>query len=131
MTYAISETDLMHIATFTAESSRLYSVSGFLFGVLVNVWITYGPIDGKLLSPLADFCLHKGSVFLGVASVGFFLWGYSITRDKNAVIDQIRRECGIEPRKEIATLIYESVRRRVEGWFLPKKQSPESTTHAN
>ena len=42
MTYAISETDLMHIATFTAESSRLYSLSGFLVGVMLDIVIAYG-----------------------------------------------------------------------------------------
>jgi len=129
-TYAMSETDLMHISTFTAASSRLYSLSGFLVGVLLNIIVSYGGATGKL-SPLADFGLHKGSWILVIAAFVFFVWGHSFTRDKNAVIDQIRRECGVEPKRSLINLCGLWTRRPLERLFGQETQSPGSTTHAD
>ena len=130
VTYAMSDTDLAHISSFTAHASRLYSISGFLLGLLLNTFLNYGN-SAAPLSDTANFLLHRGAILLGVGAVGFFLWGYSVTRSKEDVIDHIRRECGVFKRVGIPTLIYEHFRRRVEKRFAPEPQSPESTTHEN
>ena len=123
-TYAISETDLMHIETFTSHSSRLYSLSGFFVGILLDILIAYGGGISPL-SQLAEFWLRKGSWAIGAAAFVFFVWGYTVTLQRNKVLDQIRRECGVEPHKGIIALVCLSFRRRVENWLLPKQQSPE------
>lgn len=130
MTYAVGEVDLMCISDYTAQSSRLYSFSGFLVGALVNIVVTYGGSPPPLTA-VADFCLHIFSWILGVAALLFFVWGYSVTRKKNAVIDQIRRECGIEPKKGFTTIFSEFVRRQFERRFVRDPQSPESTIHVD
>ncbi len=112
-TYAISETDLMGIAAFTAESSRLYSIGGFLFGALANILVSYGGA-ASALSPVADFMLHRISWILVGAAFFFFAWGYTVTLSKDRIIDQIRRECGIEPDKRLVRIFYEFLKRRLQ-----------------
>lgn len=129
-TYAVSETDLMIVATLTTESSRLYSCGAFLLGLLASIWISYG-LSSSVLSPVAFFCLHTGSWILGSSSTILFLWGYAITSQKNKIIDQIRRECGIQPDPRMLSLCYEFVRQPMIVFLLKRKRSLQVTTHAD
>ena len=126
--YATSETDLMHIAKFTSASSTLYSVGGFFVGVFVNIFLSYGGANDKL-TPLADFWLHRGCYAIAVASLACFAFGYGFTRGKNAVLDQIRIECGVKPKKTVIGMIHGWIMRRFESLFEGDLRSPESTTH--
>jgi len=107
-TYAMSEADLKHIASFTGQSTRLYSLGGFLLGCLVNIQITCGVLPPPL--PItADFFTHTGSWILGAGSSLFFIWGFTVSRDKELFIDHIRRECGIQTPKRLKEILYDYI----------------------
>jgi hypothetical protein len=105
-TYPISETDLMNISSLTAEPTRLYSLGGFTCGVLTNILVSYGA--SSTLTPVAEVLFSRVSWFFGAAALVFFIWGYAISLDKDAIVNRIRMECGVEPQLRLGAIIYEA-----------------------
>jgi hypothetical protein len=76
---------------------------------------------------MADFCLHRLTYVFGAIAVIFYVWGLSQTKEKNKVIDQIRLECGIKPKRSVVLIAFEALRRKALR-FLPEEYWEEPTT---
>jgi hypothetical protein len=93
--WAVGEVDIKAISDDSLVANFAFAFASFLLGLAINILMTYGGMEK--LSETGALMLHKGTLVLAILSAFFYVVGIVMTRRKNAIWDQIKKESKVAP----------------------------------
>ena len=120
-TYAMDETNLMNLSASTGQSTRLYAFGSYALGLATNVLVSYGGVPDASLNEIGKFLLHRGFLAFLCLGLVLYLFARNVSRDRSLLLDQIRRECGVDPPKRLLALAREAIAYQLSRLTGPKR----------
>jgi hypothetical protein len=88
--WAVSETDMKGLSGLGVCANAAFSIGAFCLGVTSNIFLNYG--GSNSLTQVQGFMLYRGTWISGVASLLFFIAGFSLACFRHSMWDQIKKE---------------------------------------
>lgn len=90
--WAVSETDMVALSIAAMVANVCFAIGSFCVGVATSIIVSYGGIAASAMTDIGGFMLHKCTIVLGLAALGFYGIGVYFHLKKGSLWKTIQSE---------------------------------------